>query len=462
MHRRDVIWTVLIVMFVTMTVRGFAERGDDLYNEFETLSIVISKIRKHYVEEVDEKELLEGAVRGALLSLDRYSSYIAPEDLEDFRMQTTGEFQGLGIEIGLRSGWLTVISPIEDTPAWRAGIRPGDRIVKIEGKTTEGMTIMQAVKRLRGKKGTKVTITVLHQGETKLVDMTITRDVIPIYSVRGYKREGDNGQWGFFVDEDRKIGYIRLRAFQEKTREELDHAVDELKKKGMQALVLDLRFNPGGLLSSAVEVSDRFIEKGVIVSTRGRAVPESSFRAHKFGTYEHFPLAVLVNNWSASASEIVAGAMQDHHRGVVVGERTFGKGSVQNVIPLQGGKAALKLTTARYYTPAGRSIHRDEGSEEGGLIPDIIVETSPEQEVKLQRLWSKLSTPKKKEEKNEANAPDDVKPFLPKPSPDGEIDKEEPEFVDTQLRRAIDALKVLLIMKEKPDLAKPGKEDAAA
>jgi len=463
MHRKDVIWTVLIVTLVSLAVQGFAAKRADLYEEFETLAIVVEKIRDNYVEEVNEKEIFEGALRGALLSLDRYSAYISPEDFEEFRSQTKGEFQGLGIEIGVRNSWLTVIAPIEDTPAWRAGVRAGDRIIKIEGKSTEGMSTQDAVKKLRGKKDSKVTITIVHEAERKPIDLTITRDVIPLISVRGYRRSDVVGHWDYFVDKEHKIGYIRLSAFQENTVQELDKAVSDLEEAGMKGLILDLRFNPGGLLSTAVTVADRFLDEGVIVSTRGRSVPPVSYSAHKMGTYKYFPLVVLVNNWSASASEILAGAVQDNHRGILVGEKTFGKGSVQNVIPLQGGKAALKLTTAHYYTPSGKNIEREEGSEEGGLVPDIVEETDPEQEMKIQLLWQKLGTPPSPKEEKEKSGelksekppvePPDQEPF---PLPEEEKPKKtEEKFQDRQFDRAMDALKVMILLKEKPDTEKP-------
>jgi carboxyl-terminal processing protease len=471
MHRKDVIWTVLIVTLVSLGVQGFAAKRADLYDEFETLAIVIEKVRDNYVVEVNEKDLFEGALRGALLSLDRYSAYISPEDYEEFRSQTKGEFQGLGIEIGVRNSWLTVIAPIEDTPAWRAGIRAGDRIIKIEGKSTEGMSTQDAVKKLRGERNSKVNITILHEGEKKPTDLSITRDVIPLLSVRGYRRADGVGHWDFFADKEHKIGYIRVSAFQENTVQELDKAVADLSDAGMKGLILDLRFNPGGLLSTAVTMSDRFLEDGVIVSTRGRAVPPVTYSAHKIGTYKAFPLVVLVNNWSASASEIFGGAIQDNHRGILVGMRTFGKGSVQNVIPLQGGKAALKLTTARYYTPSGRSIHREEGSEEGGLIPDITEETDSEAEMNIQLLWQRLGTPPTP--KDEKDKTPEVKTPKPDETPEPEMlpvpseakPKKAEEFVDKQMMRAIDALKVIIILKEKPAEApkvEPKKDSPAA
>jgi len=473
MHRKDVIWTVLIVTLVSLGVQGFAAKRADLYSQFETLAVVIEKVRDNYVEEVNEKDLFEGAVRGALLSLDRYSAYISPEDFEEFKSQTKGEFQGLGIEIGVRNGWLTVIAPIEDTPAWRAGIRAGDRIIKIEGKTTEGMSTQDAVKKLRGEKNSKVNITIQHEGEKKLIDLGITRDVIPLISVRGYRRTNGGGHWDYFVDKESKIGYVRISAFQENTVQELDKVVADLTNAGMKGLILDLRFNPGGLLSTAVTVSDRFLGEGVIVSTRGRSVAPVTYSAHRTGsTYKPFPLAVLVNNWSASASEILGGAVQDNHRGILVGQRTFGKGSVQNVIPLEGGKAALKLTTARYYTPSGRSIHREEGSEEGGLIPDIIEETDPEAEMNIQLLWQKLGTPpvpkEEKEKSGEVKAPkppeETPEPEM-LPAPSEAKPKKPEEFVDKQLDRAIDAVKVMMILRDKPEepaKPEPKRESPAA
>jgi carboxyl-terminal processing protease len=464
MHRKDVIWTILIVTLVALGVQAFAAKKDDHEDQFLTLATVFEKVRENYVGEVDDKALFEGALRGALLSLDRYSAYISPEDLEEFRTQTKGEFQGLGIELGSRGGWLTVIAPIEDTPAWRAGIRAGDKITKIEGKTTQGMAVDQAVKVLRGKKGTSVNISVVHEGDRKETEVLITRDVIPLLSVRGYKRSGAEGRWDYLVDPVHKIGYVRISAFQENTQEDLDKAMDEMKAAGVRGVVLDLRFNPGGLLTTAVSVCDRFINEGVIVSVRGRTSEPVFYKAHKLGKYPDLPLAVLVNSWSASASEIVGGAIQDHHRGVLVGERSFGKGSVQNIFMIQDGKAALKLTTARYYTPAGRSIHREEGSEVGGLTPDILVETDVVAKVKIQQLWQKLGTPPKEVKKEEA----DVAPKAPAPVDEEELDvfpddvtptpkvvKDAP-FVDEQLARAVDAVKALLIVRE------PAAPDATA
>lgn len=450
MYRRDVIITFLVVMLATAALQSYGDkRQDDNYRRFETLATVVQKIKENYVTKVSEKEVFEGALRGVVMNLDRYSAYISPEDFQDFHAKTSGEFQGLGIEIGVRGGWLTVIAPIENTPASRAGMLAGDRIIKIETESTKDMTIMDAVKRLRGKKGTKVTITIVHAGSVKEIELTITRGVIPLISVRGYKRLDKNGKWDFFADSDAKVGYIRVGAFQENTMKEFDEATAKLQADGMKALILDLRFNPGGQLSVAIDMCNRFLSEGVIVSTKGRVGPADIYRAEKKHTLPDFPVAVLVNNWSASASEIVAGALQDHRRAIIVGEHTFGKGSVQTVFQLEEGTSALKLTTAHYYTPSGRGIHRDETNGEGGLKPDIDIPTTLKDEAGLQKHWYSLSSPKRddkpeetpqKKEQDEGEDEDKDK--------DEEKDEDQPKseddpFVDIQLQRALDALKVL-------------------
>lgn len=454
MYRRDVIITFLIVLLVTVGLQSWgAAKRDDLYAEFQTLATVVQKIKQNYVEEVSEKKIFEGALRGAVMNLDRYSAYISPEDYEDFKTKTTGEFQGLGIELGVRQGWLTVIAPIEETPAARAGILAGDRIVKIEGQSTENMSIQDAVKHLRGQKGSKVNITVEHQGEREAVDISVVRDVIPLVSVRGYRRTDVNGKWDYFVDAKDKIGYIRVSAFQENTMEDFDKAIAQLRADGMKALVLDLRFNPGGPLLSAVDMCNRFLDTGVIVSTRARVGDPTVYSATKTSTLPQFPVAVLINNWSASASEIVAGALQDHKRAVLVGEHSFGKGSVQTVIPLEDGNSALKLTTAHYYTPSGHGINRDEDTGVGGLTPDIVVDTSLQDEIALQRHWQQLATPKLKsetvvpkeqpKEQPKETQPQEAAPEEGVPKPE----KQPKPFVDEQLQRAVDALKVLQLFE---------------
>lgn len=403
---------VLTTAVVTVSLMASARRSRRYYGEFETLATMIQKIREQYVEEVDIKKLLEGAARGVVMELDLYSQYLSPDFAKELEIDTSGEFGGLGIEITLdRHQRLTVVTPLEGTPAFKAGVRAGDIIIKIDGQSTEGITLMQAVKKLRGPRGTKVTITVLHEGESDPVDITIVRDIIRIKSVAS----------AWFVSLEPKIGYLRLSQFQKRTIEELDQTIDRFKSEGMQALVLDLRYNPGGLLDTAVDVADRFVKEGVIVSTRGRAPgTEQVYRAGKLKVYGEFPMCVLISRRSASASEIVAGALQDHKRAVIIGERSFGKGSVQTIIPLPPEGALLKLTTAYYYTPSGRLIHRVEKKEKPyGIEPDILIPMNLEQERKMLEAWNKERILHEGKEKKQ-------------------------HYIDPQLQRAVDVLSEML------------------
>ncbi|NPB09675.1 MAG: S41 family peptidase, partial [Thermodesulfobacteria bacterium] len=304
----------------------------------------------------DVQELIYGAIQGMLSNLDPHSSFLKPDDYKELQIETKGSFTGIGIEITIRDGVLTVVAPIEGTPAWKAGLKPGDKIIKINGKPTKNMSLMEAVKLLRGPKGTKVTISILRKGWTELKDITLVRDVIPIKSVR--YRTVEPG-----------YGYVRISNFQEKTPRELVKALEALEKenKPLKGLIIDLRNNPGGLLDAAVKVADEFIDHGLIVYTEGRIKQQNMrFEATPNRRKHPYPIAVLVNEGSASASEIVAGALQDHRRAIIVGMPTFGKGSVQTIIPLPDG-SAIRITTAQYYTPSGRSIQAK------GIEPDVVV-----------------------------------------------------------------------------------------
>ncbi len=344
---------VLAVLPITGTTASNKNR-EELYKKLGVFTQALTYIEKNYVKEVDPQKLIYGAIKGMVAELDPHTTFMSPDFYKEMEVETKGEFGGLGIEITIKNGVLTIVSPIEGTPAYKKGLKAGDRIIAIEGNSTRGLSLMEAVKRLRGKKGTKVTITI-QRDEMKPFDVTIVRDIIKVKSV-SYRME----------DPKAKIGYVRIRSFQERTSKQLDAALKALDKQGMRALVLDLRNNPGGLLSQAVGVSDRFLGKGkLVVSIKGRnGANEVKFMAHEDHTFPFHPMVVLVNAGSASASEIVAGALQDWRRAVIVGERTFGKGSVQTVYPLSDG-SALKLTTAAYYTPLGRSI------QEEGIIPDV-------------------------------------------------------------------------------------------
>jgi len=355
----------LVLAGLTLSLGGTsASKGVDPAATYEHLKLftdVLAIIQNQYVDETEPREVIYGAVRGMLRALDPHSSFLDPESYREMQVETSGAFGGLGIEITVRDDQLTVVAPIEGTPAWRAGVQPGDKIIKIEGIATKDMSLTDAVKRMRGPKGTKVTITILRADHKELLDVSVTREIIQVQSVKTQEIEPG-------------LGYLRIRQFQERTARDLEAGIEKLEKSGRLAgLVLDLRNNPGGLLSSAVEVSEKFLGDGkLVVYTEGRVRNQNMrFVAHAKHAVTDLPLVVLVNHGSASASEIVAGAIQDHGRGVVLGQPTFGKGSVQTIIPLPDG-SGLRLTTAKYFTPKGRSIHGK------GIEPDILVEPPKE------------------------------------------------------------------------------------
>jgi carboxyl-terminal processing protease len=336
-------------------VLGASDEMQETYKNLEVFSDVLSIVQQNYVENIDTQAAIEGAIKGLLSSLDPHSSYLKPDDFKELQVETKGSFSGIGIEITTKDDMLTVVSPIEDTPAFKAGIQAGDRIIKIEGESTKDMSLVEAVKRLRGPKGSEVTISIHREGWTDLQEFTIIRDVIPIYSVRSNMLETG-------------YGYARITNFQRNTSQDLQDAVDRLLLENkLKGLVLDLRNNPGGLLDASVKVADLFLDEGIIVSTKGRLEDQNmEFSAHSGGPEYDFPIVVLINGGTASASEIVAGALQDHKRALILGTQSFGKGSVQTIIPMNDG-AGLRLTTARYYTPNGISIQAT------GITPDVLV-----------------------------------------------------------------------------------------
>ena len=330
------------------------------FEELRTFTEVFHRIKHDYVEDVDDKVLLESAIRGMLTGLDPHSNYLTEDDFKELQIGTSGEFGGLGIEVGMEDGFVKVIAPIDDTPAKRAGIQAGDLIIRLDNTPVKGMDLNQAVKIMRGKPGTGIKLTIVRETEEKPITITIVRDIIQVKSVKNQILEPG-------------YGYIRISHFQAHTAEDLEDAIKKLeednKENGnstrLKGLILDLRNNPGGVLNAAVAVSDMFLERGLIVYTEGRVEDASlKFKAHPQDRLKGAPMVVLVNGGSASASEIVAGALQDHHRAVIMGHKTFGKGSVQTILPMHNN-SALKLTTARYYTPLGRSIQAE------GIEPDI-------------------------------------------------------------------------------------------
>ena len=347
---------ILPLFFVSKhQAHGSSDDMQKTYKNLEVFSNVLSMIQQNYVDDIDTQETIEGAIKGMLTSLDPHSSFLRPDDFKELQVETKGSFSGIGIEITIKDDMLTVVSPIEDTPAFKAGIQAGDRIIKIEGESTKEMSLIEAVKQLRGQKGSEVTISIHREGWIDLQEFTIVRDVIPIHSVRSNVLEPG-------------YGYIRITNFQRKTSQDLQNSLDDLDKEGsLKGLVLDLRNNPGGLLDSSVKIVDIFLDEGIIVSTKGRLKDQNmEFSAHSGGSEYDFPIVILINSGTASASEIVAGALQDHKRALILGTQSFGKGSVQTIIPMADG-AGLRLTTARYYTPSGTSIQAT------GIIPDVLV-----------------------------------------------------------------------------------------
>ncbi len=354
-----------VVLGVTLIQGGnvLADREENSANgiplgELRVFTEVFSRLKKDYVVPVDDKVLLESAIRGMLSGLDPHSTYLNRDAYKELRIGTTGEFGGLGIEVGMEDGFVKVVSPIDDTPAQRAGVLPGDLIIRLNDTPVKGMTLNEAVKVMRGKPGTDITLTIVREGEQKPLQITITRDIIRVRSVKS--RILDEG-----------FGYVRVSHFQSNTNGFVREAVSKLREESsgkLKGLVLDLRNNPGGVLNAAVEISDAFLTKGLIVYTEGRVADSKlRFNANPDDILKGAPMVVLVNGGSASASEIVAGALQDHRRAVIMGEKTFGKGSVQTIVPMTN-QTAVKFTTARYYTPSGRSIQAE------GIVPDIALD----------------------------------------------------------------------------------------
>ncbi len=360
-HRWSITLAVsLVACFLVLqevAVRRAQALSNDTYQELDTFASVLAIVQKNYVEPVTTKRLIDGAISGMLASLDPHSAYLTPDLYRDLEVETRGSFGGLGIEITIKNGALTVVAPIEDTPAYRAGLKAGDQIIKIDDDFTKDMSLTEAVKRMRGPKGSKIRLTLHRNGVPELFTVTLARDVIKIQSVKSKMLpEG--------------YGYIRVTTFQENTGDGVEKAIDEFEAKDhgkIKGIVFDLRDNPGGLLNQAVKVSDDFLDGGLIVYTQGREEnQQQKYFSHKKKDFVEYPMVVMVNGGSASASEIVAGALQDQKRAVILGTQTFGKGSVQTILPLDD-HSALRLTTARYYTPTGRSI------QAVGIKPDVEV-----------------------------------------------------------------------------------------
>ena len=433
-------WVIILTValggvFVGRLSIGSMRAEGESYEYLKVFTEVLSLVKKNYVEEVKTKDLIYGAIKGMLNSLDPHSAYMPPEAYKDMQLETKGEFGGIGIQIGIKEGVLTVIAPIEDTPAYNAGIKAGDKIIKVNGESTKDMGLYDAVSKMRGQKGTSVAITIMREGWKDTKDFTIVRDVIKVRSVKSKVIENN-------------IGYVKLSQFHERTADDLEAALSKLEKQNITSLILDLRNNPGGLLNSAVDVSSQFLPAGkVVVSIKGRSGEKAEYltedskvseqEGKKAKMFSAIPMIVLVNQGSASASEIVAGALKDWNRAVILGVQTFGKGSVQSVVPLSDG-SGLKLTTARYYTPKGISI------QSTGITPDIIVKLEQKNGAKEHTVV--------REKDLEGHLKNDQLEEKPK-TPEETAPIEVSEKDDIQLQRAIDLLKTWKVFKELPKAA---------
>jgi len=432
---------IFIPLFLAGHHQAFGAPDDtqDTYKNLEVFANILSIIQQNYVDDIDTQDTIEGAIKGMLTSLDPHSSFMKPDDFKELQVETSGSFSGIGIEITINDDMLTVVSPIEDTPAFKAGIQAGDRIIKIEGESTREMSLAEAVKKLRGQKGSEVVISIHREGWADLQEFIIIRDVIPIHSVRSSILEPG-------------YGYIRITNFQRNTPQDLQNSLDDLVKEGTRkGLVLDLRNNPGGLLDSSIKIVDIFLDEGIIVSTKGRIKDQNmEFSAHSGGPEYNFPIVILINGGTASASEIVAGALQDHKRALILGTQSFGKGSVQTIIPMADG-AGLRLTTARYYTPSGTSIQAT------GITPDVLVPQIAATEKESPKAPMELF--REKDLRHHLENGGSLKPAVPKPKPPTidesklisdrvTIDEETKEKLknDNQLNTALLVLKSLNVL----------------
>lgn len=449
MSKRILVAIIICLTFFSLTTLAISQIDrklkDDLYAQIELYSYALTTIQADYVEEKTPKDLIYGSLKGMLSSLDPHSQFLDPDEYKELKTETQGKFGGLGIEISIKDSLLTVVTPIEDTPAWKAGVKAGDRIVKIENELTRDLTLDEAVKKLRGKPGTAVNITVLREAEVKILEFSIVREIIHIQDVKNTQILTDN------------IGYVRLVEFREDSAEEFRKALDTLVSQGADSLILDLRNNPGGLLNVAIKITEEFLPAGqIIVSTKGRHSSEDTVTySNNKNHLINWPMVILINEGSASGSEILAGALKDNKRAITLGTTSFGKGSVQSVIPLPDG-SGLRLTTSKYFTPSGISIHGK------GIEPDVVVKRIfPEEELPAEKDKAKEKDAAKifdDIQKKDAQDPEKLK------SDQKTAEKREELLGDNQVQSAISVLKAIRVYKkfdEKPTVAAPNSQQEA-
>ncbi|OHB76801.1 MAG: hypothetical protein A2W31_12545 [Planctomycetes bacterium RBG_16_64_10] len=453
-HWARAVWPVALVWLIGLTSAAPPAPATDVappsgaenqvdpqetYELFRMLADAVDQIERNYVQPISRRELIEAALDGIVRKLDPHSSYIAPAAMEQFRRSVDSHYGGIGIQVDVQQGQLMVRGSMAGAPAYRAGLRAGDQILAIDGQSTDAMRLDEAIRRIKGPPGTHVPLSVRHAGANEVEQIDLLREVIRIDTVLPARRR-TGGTADFLLDPAQRIGYARITVFSRDTPDELERVLVELREQKLRGLVLDLRFNPGGLLSSAVRVADLFLAEGRIVTVTGRNAQRRDLEARKEGTYDGFPLVLLVNQYSASASEILAACLQDHGRAVIVGQRTWGKGSVQNVIELEGGRSALKITTSQYLRPNGQNIHRFPGAGDDdawGVKPSqaLAVPLSDQETSQLFRYyWHRdlmmLGRTDSAGKQNQDTQPDD--PAAPQPAADS-----APQFVDRQLNKAL-------------------------
>lgn len=430
MQKEKLAWAVSLILIAMLAVQlpGSMPARDEDYAFVRTLVDIHRQVATRYVEDVTAEKLRQGAIDGMLNQLDPYTVYVPPQEQKAFDQMLDGSFEGVGIQLNQKEddGRIEVVTPIDDSPAFKAGVMAGDVLLKVDGTSVTDKRLPDVIKLIQGKVGSEVTLR-LRRGKEDL-DLTMPRQQVVVPTIKGYQRNADN-TWNYFVDRNEMIAYIRITQFTADTHEKFKQVIDKLLAEGMKGLVMDLRFNPGGRLDSATEIVDLFIDQGVIVSTRGRSRPEETIFAHAAGTLPKFPLVVLVNGSSASAAEVVAGSLKDNHRALIIGSRTYGKGSVQELIPLDQGSGELKMTVAYYYLPSGRLVHRRKDATDWGVIPQIQVNVDPavEQKIIRERYQTELF-----------HKPGTAPSVAPATQPYG---------ADIQLQRAVDSIMALTILQ---------------